>query len=644
MKRDYYIEFYEAVELILNDYVRNNGLPVCVKTVLFEGSYALKHEYNEQRKSGVSRASAEDCLRQQIIPEHEINLGAVKTESRIDLSIYIGGLGNRIIFYIYNNRQLRYLLPVIRSINRPILLLCEPCVDLEVEVPEYVVAIELALSLVEEEAEPTLPKPLVKIRNYYALLESIFDNINAEGVVVLEGCHFQEQILGDIAGSLGIPAIAIQQGWPSFMHSMFRGFPYSHFLTWGRRFDELWKMHNPAPRYIAVGYPFDIKRRNATDGIAFFLQVPLFISDKVYFDELIGLISSTAKKYPSRYIIVREHPEFRLSPGVLGELTGYENVIIASDWALEKAYSHSAVVVSHFSSSIMECMAHGCIPIVYDPTEGSAYNPDIQDLGLGEVAKIPDEFFKSIDHIFEISELIHCNIQREIDNWFSAIGENALERIIKNINNIAPPSQAHGKSKLNLGCGRNLIDGWLNCDLFAVYPGVFQMDAGENYPFQDNSFEFIFSEHMFEHLTLHQQTNMLRECHRILKSRGIMRMAMPNMHFLMNLYNYPGDEVNRRYINWSFNTFISPKCQVDVSIENKVTYVVNNFMRDWGHKFIHTPESIVEMCKQIGFCDISICKIGESSNPELRRLENHAKEIPQWANEVETLVIEITKP
>lgn len=86
-------------------------------------------------------------------------------------------------------------------------------------------------------------KPLVcwiidsVLSSYYNTFQLLLEVLKPEAVIVLEGCHHQEQILSDVARKNGIPSIAIQQGWPSFIHSMFRNMPYSHYLTWGAGFD-----------------------------------------------------------------------------------------------------------------------------------------------------------------------------------------------------------------------------------------------------------------------------------------------------------------------------------------------------------------------------------------------------------------------
>src|ERR1700680_4956551 len=62
-------------------------------------------------------------------------------------------------------------------------------------------------------------------------------------------------------------------------------------------------------------------------------------------------------------------------------------------------------------------------------------------------------------------------------------------------------SKFRGKTnlKLNIGCGANIAPGWVNIDL-GGQPGVFCWDCRRGMPFDDESVDLIFAEHVFEHL------------------------------------------------------------------------------------------------------------------------------------------------
>ena len=66
--------------------------------------------------------------------------------------------------------------------------------------------------------------------------------------------------------------------------------------------------------------------------------------------------------------------------------------------------------------------------------------------------------------------------------------------------------------KLQVGCGSNRLEGWLNTDLNFNEHIAF-LDAGKIFPIESNTFDYVYSEHLFEHLTLDSQLNLLGEVH-----------------------------------------------------------------------------------------------------------------------------------
>jgi SAM-dependent methyltransferase len=82
------------------------------------------------------------------------------------------------------------------------------------------------------------------------------------------------------------------------------------------------------------------------------------------------------------------------------------------------------------------------------------------------------------------------------------------------------------KVKLNLGCGWELLDGYINCDLRENLKADKHFDLNEfPYPFADNSADVILLSHVLEHLD--DPVQVLQECHRVLKTGGELRVYVP---------------------------------------------------------------------------------------------------------------------
>lgn len=82
--------------------------------------------------------------------------------------------------------------------------------------------------------------------------------------------------------------------------------------------------------------------------------------------------------------------------------------------------------------------------------------------------------------------------------------------------------------RLNVGCGRNAIDGYVNVDL-APLPGVDVVaDCEAGLPFKDNSFDETVGSHIIEHIT--NTLNFMQELHRVAKPGATAVFRLPYGH------------------------------------------------------------------------------------------------------------------
>lgn len=137
--------------------------------------------------------------------------------------------------------------------------------------------------------------------------------------------------------------------------------------------------------------------------------------------------------------------------------------------------------------------------------------------------------------------------------------------------------------KLNLGCGPHVLPGWTNLDI-DPHPGVIRHDLKNPIPYQSALCDFIFSEHALEHLTKEDGIRLLRECHRMLKPKGVLRLSMPNL-----------DEIVRRYNNNDLYTMPG------VWEPQSVCDMINEGMRSWGHQYVWNYSELRRVLSDIGF-------------------------------------------
>lgn len=93
-----------------------------------------------------------------------------------------------------------------------------------------------------------------------------------------------------------------------------------------------------------------------------------------------------------------------------------------------------------------------------------------------------------------------------------------------------------GAQKLQLGCGDNLLNGWLNTDVAPVTDAYF-LDAAQPFPFRDEAMDVVFAEHLIEELALDVIFKMFKEVHRVLKLGGVIRLAFYSPENLVQMRN-----------------------------------------------------------------------------------------------------------
>lgn len=89
---------------------------------------------------------------------------------------------------------------------------------------------------------------------------------------------------------------------------------------------------------------------------------------------------------------------------------------------------------------------------------------------------------------------------------------------------------------LNLGCGGRFRDGWTNVNFTSTGKGVIAADLGKGIPFPNESFDVVYHSHLLEHFSKADAPKFLKECHRVLRKGGVIRVVVPDLESIVKQY------------------------------------------------------------------------------------------------------------
>ena len=403
---DYYIsEFFLMLEkkiaewadcLGKHTYLGDTDLRNPLESFVNYAYYPIRNEYCRLRCDGMSPQSALSLLVKLPLPKNTpkgIHTLLTKQNIISKWNDILSPLKGRPVFYAHISRMIEYLLPFIknRTGNSTLVTECRPNIESIKSVGNITLVrfVDSGCRLfVNDFLEYNFPL-FHSFSNTIALLDRCLEPPVFYSVC---GCQTQAKIWASICNSRGGESVLFQHGWPAHIHAGFANMPYKKMVLWGKRFKDLWHHRNPLIEYSVGGYPYPVLKTGDHNCITFFLQEPYFVSSTDILNRYYNLIIDTARRNPGLSILYRLHPESDIDSEIRDRLDSGINTYDVSDKPLEDVYSRTKVAVSHYSSTIMECIVHGCIPLVFNPTPNWQYTPDLEAESIGYISTSEHEF------------------------------------------------------------------------------------------------------------------------------------------------------------------------------------------------------------------------------------------------------------
>jgi predicted SAM-dependent methyltransferase len=180
--------------------------------------------------------------------------------------------------------------------------------------------------------------------------------------------------------------------------------------------------------------------------------------------------------------------------------------------------------------------------------------------------------------------------------------------------------KSHPVRKLQLGAGSSNPIGWLNTDIEPQGEQVY-LDVTKRYPLPDGSFQYVFSEHVIEHVPWEGGLAMLKECYRVLAPGGKVRIVTPNLTKFIELLFGTADDAQRfieTKLRYYYKWPITPVPEA---------YIFNRELRDFGHQFLYDPATLRKTFELAGFKQITEHGVTEKTDPVFQEAELRTRDV-----------------
>ena len=285
--------------------------------------------------------------------------------------------------------------------------------------------------------------PINKLKDLTNGLKLSLLRSRPSAIFVLEGDAAYHTLLAEIGRMLDIPVYCFQ--WGCFHHdklrTAFSEMQFTKFLSWGPIFEDQLKPFNPQQDFISFGNLLSNSSPRRGNKIIFLGQNIVDEITKADQNIFVKLANSLAERFPDQ-VVWRPHPKYEAGNKELLDSKSSKVKLLNPRESLSSQLQDSVVAVSISSSSLIDALYFGDIPINFNTTCMKSYPFPFVKQGVGFE-------FRSFDHALEqITDLLNnknkiSNIQKKIATNYNAYFSNT--------------EFTQKKNYINIFCKNNLI-------------------------------------------------------------------------------------------------------------------------------------------------------------------------------------------
>ena len=184
--------------------------------------------------------------------------------------------------------------------------------------------------------------------------------------------------------------------------------------------------------------------------------------------------------------------------------------------------------------------------------------------------------------------------------------------------------------KLNLGCGGNIIPGYINISYDEGKEDsewYKNHDLSKGIPYDENTVDMIYHCHFLEHLSYFDGIALLKNCYKAMKEGAIMRILVPDLELWCLKYL----QHDREFLDAYRTAFLGPFYPTDGAI-------FMGMLHNHGHKMGWDFDTLEFFLKDAGFKDIQRTYYQESKIEKIEELEPN-----NMGRALESLCVECVK-